>query len=177
MDAILIFDWVIKMQPINCFDLQIFNDIIELSSMSAWLHKICENLTVPEVVAKDLDLCANEAVANIILYAYEDHKQHQIKLRLKLKKDQELSLTIQDDGNPFDPFKAAISESYDKIGDFQIGGMGIQLMRSLANEYKYCRLNDKNIVTLCFHLCQTASTSVQSKNSPLLNFCMEACYD
>ena len=142
--------------------------------MSAWLHKTCENLAVPESVAKDLDLCANEAVANIILYAYEDHKQHQIKIRLKLKKDQELSLTIQDDGNPFDPFKAVLPESYDKIGDVQIGGMGIQLMRSLANEYKYCRLNGKNIVTLCFHLCQTASSSVQSENSQLLNCRIEA---
>ena len=145
--------------------------------MSAWLHKTCENLTVPELIAKDLDLCANEAVTNIILYAYEDHKQHQIKLCLKLKKDQELSLMIQDDGNPFDPFKAALPESYDKIGDIQIGGMGIQLMRSLANEYKYCRLNGKNILTLCFHLYQTTSISVQSKNSPLLNFSIEACYD
>lgn len=157
------------MQLIDSFELQIMNDLMELRSMSAWLHKTCENLAVPESVAKDLDLCANEAVANIILYAYEDHEKHQINIRLELKKNQELSVTIQDDGNPFDPFEAILPGSYDKIGDFQIGGMGIQLMRSLANECKYCRLNGKNIVTLCFHLCQTASTSVQSEDSPLLN--------
>jgi len=137
--------------------------------MSEWLKKMCGNLAVPESVVKDLDLCANEAVANIILYAYEDHEQHRIKIRLELMKDQELSLTIQDDGNPFDPFKAIIPESYDKIGDIQIGGMGIQLMCSLANECKYCRLNGKNIISLRFHLCQTPSTSVQSESSLLLN--------
>jgi anti-sigma regulatory factor (Ser/Thr protein kinase) len=157
------------MQIIDSFELQIINDLMELRSMSEWLQKICENLAVSELVIKDLDLCANEAVANIILYAYEDHKQHQINMRLELKKNQKLSLTIQDDGNPFDPFKVVLSESYDKIGDVQIGGMGIQLMRSLANECKYCWLNGKNIITLCFHLCQIPSVSVQNENPALLN--------
>ena len=137
--------------------------------MSEWLKKMCGNLAVPESVVKDLDLCANEAVANIILYAYGDHEQHQIQISLERMKDQELSLTIQDDGNPFDPFKAILPESYDKIGNIQIGGMGIQLMRSLANECKYCRLNGKNIISLGFQLCQIPSTSDQSENSPLLN--------
>ena len=157
------------MQFIDSFELKIINDLMELRSMSEWLQKICENLAVSESVIKDLDLCANEAVANIILYAYEDHEQHQIKMRLELKKNQELSLTIQDDGNPFDPFKVVLSESYDKIGDVNIGGLGIQLIRGLADECKYCRLNGKNIVTLCFHLCQVPSTSIQSENSALLN--------
>jgi len=157
------------MQLIDSFELLIINDLMELRSMSEWLKKICGNLAVPESVVKDLDLCANEAVANIILYAYEDHEKHQIKIRLELSKDQKLNLTILDDGNPFDPFKAILPESYDKIGDIQIGGMGIQLMRSLANECKYCRLNGKNIISLCFQLYQTPSSSDQSENSPLLN--------
>jgi len=158
------------MQLINSFEIQIINDLIELRLMSAWLQKTCEHLAVPESVSKDLDLCANEAVANIILYAYEDHEQHQITIGLELKKDQALTLTIQDDGNPFDPFKAILSRPYDKIGDVQIGGMGIELMRSLANEYTYCRLNGKNIISLSFYLSSTSSTTVQSENSQLLNY-------
>jgi len=140
------------MQLIDSFEIQIINDLIELRPMSAWLQKICEHLAVPESVAKDLDLCANEAVVNIILYAYQDHEQHQITIGLELNKDHTLNLIIQDDGNPFDPFKAILSGPYDKIGDVQIGGMGIQLMRSLANECTYCRLTDKNIISLSFHL-------------------------
>ena len=158
------------MQLINSFEIQIINDLIELRPMSAWLQKTCENLAVPESVAKDLDLCANEAIANIILYAYEDDEQHQITIGLELKKDQALSLTIQDDGNPFDPFKAILSGPYDKIGDVQIGGMGIQLMRSLANECKYGRLNGKNIISLSFYLSLTSSTTAQSENLQLLNY-------
>lgn len=141
------------MMLIDSFEIQIINDLIELKPMNAWLQKTCEHLAVPESVAKDLDICANEAVANIILYAYQDHEQHQITIGLELKRDHTLSLIIQDDGKPFDPFKAILSGPYDKVGDVKIGGMGIQLMRSLANECTYCRLNDKNIISLSFHLC------------------------
>ncbi len=139
--------------------------------MSEWLHNACKILVVHESLARDLDVCANEAVANIILYAYEDHERHHINMRLELKKNQELSLTIQDDGIPFDPFKAVLSESYDKIGDVKIGGLGIQLIRNLANECQYCRLNGLNIINLGFHLYQTSASSTNSANSSLLNCC------
>ena len=139
--------------------------------MSEWLHNACKILVVHESLARDLDVCANEAVANIILYAYEDHERHHINMRLELKKNQELSLTIQDDGIPFDPFKAVLPESYDKIENIKIGGLGIQLIRNLANECKYCRLNGKNIISLGFHPCQTSASSINSAKSSLLNCC------
>ena len=142
------------MKLINCFDLQIHNDIIALRSMSEWLSKACENLALPDELTRDLDVCANEAVANIMLYAYEDLDSHQINLRLEFK-DQSLILTIQDDGIAFDPFnsKAISSQAYDKIGEITIGGLGIKLIRSLANECSYYRSHSKNIISLKFYLC------------------------
>jgi len=44
----------------------------------------------------------NEAVANIMLYAYEDNEQYQIQMRIELKENKQLCLTTQDDGIPFD---------------------------------------------------------------------------
>lgn len=158
------------MKRINCFELQINNEIIALRSMSEWLGKACESLAMTEEVARDLDVCANEAVANIMFYAYEDHESHQINMRLELK-DQQLMLTIQDDGIAFDPFKAVLSESYDKIGDVTIGGFGIKLIRSLANQCSYYRSNNKNIICLGFHLYQTYAVSIPGENSPFLTSC------
>ena len=141
------------MQPIDCFELQIHNDLIELRSMSEWLRKSCAKLAITDELAKDLDACANEAVANIILYAYADFENHQINMRLELK-DASLIFTIQDDGIAFDPFnaKATLSQSYDKIGDITIGGFGIKLIRSLANKCRYCRSDSKNIISMSFYL-------------------------
>lgn len=153
----------------NSFELQIFNDFIELRPMSEWLHHVAECLVLPEPLVKDLDLCANEAVANIILYAYEDQDQHQIQMRIELKKNQELCLTIQDDGKPFDPFKAVLPDSYDKIGDVNIGGLGIKLMRSLVDQCHYQWLNGKNILSLCF--LQRSVHMIHSENSTNFHFC------
>ena len=155
------------MKCVDCFELQIHNEIIALRAMSEWLGKACECLAMTDEIARDLDVCANEAVANIMLYAYEDHESHQINMRLELK-DQQLILTIQDDGIAFDPFKAILSGSYDKVGDVTIGGFGIKLIRSLANECNYYRSNNKNIISLGFYLYQTSAVSIPGDNSPFL---------
>ena len=158
------------MQLTDCFELQIHNEIIALRSMSGWLAKACESLAIPDELTRDLDVCANEAAINIILYAYEDHDSHQINMRLELK-DQKLIFMIQDDGRAFDPFKAILPDSYDKVGDVTIGGFGIKLIRSLANECSYYRSNGKNIISLGFHLCQTSAISIPGENSPFLTNC------
>jgi serine/threonine-protein kinase RsbW len=161
------------MQPIDCLELQIYNDLIELRSMSEWLSQACKKLAMTDDLARDLDACANEAVANIILYAYEDLESHQINMRLELK-DSSLIFTIQDDGIAFDPFnsKATLSQSYDTIGEITIGGFGIKLIRSLANECNYYRSDNKNIMSLGFYLYQASATSILGENSPFfLNSC------
>lgn len=96
-----------------------------------------------------------------MFYAYTDHDRHQINIRLELK-EQKLILTIQDDGIAFDPFnsKAMLSKSYDKIGNINIGGLGIKLIRSLTNECSYYRSNNKNIMSLVFNLCQTSAATL-----------------
>lgn len=132
----------------NSFDLQIINEFIELRRMSEWLHNASESMAVPQSLAYNLDLCANEAVANIILYAYQNHEQHQIQMRIELKENQELCLTIQDDGMPFNPFEVLPPAPFDTIENAKIGGLGIQLIRSLMSECKYSRVNGNNIITL-----------------------------
>ena len=165
----MVFILVKKMQSIDYFELQIRNDLIELRSMSEWLSQACKKLAMTDDLARDLDACANEAVANIILYAYEDLESHPINMRLELK-DTSLIFTIQDDGIAFDPFnsKATLSQSYDTIGDITIGGFGIKLIRSLANECRYYRSNSKNIISLGFYLYQTSTASIPGVNSPFL---------
>lgn len=160
------------MQLIDCFERHIHNNFMELRPMSEWLAKACADLAMTDELVRDLDLCANEAITNIISYAYKDVDSHQIDIRLELK-EQKLMLTIQDDGIAFDPFNAnAINlDSYAKIGDITIGGLGIKLIQSLANECLYHRSNNKNIISLGFYLCQTSADLIPGENSPFLTSC------
>jgi anti-sigma regulatory factor (Ser/Thr protein kinase) len=148
------------MQIINNFELQIFNELTELRRMSAWLHSACASMALSESIRSNLDLCANEAVANIINYAYQDHGRHEIYLRLGLMENQVLCLTIQDDGIAFDPFETLPPTPFDNIENAKIGGLGIHLIRSLMDECNYRRSEDKNIITLSANLIPTPAHSL-----------------
>lgn len=149
------------MQMTNNFELQIFNELTELRRMSEWLHHACENLDLPGTLALNLDLCANEAVTNIIHYGYKDHDRHEIHIRLELKENQTLCLTIQDDGIPFNPFETLPPAPFDSIENAKIGGLGIHLIRSLMDECNYRRFKDQNIVTLSASLVQASTGPLQ----------------
>jgi serine/threonine-protein kinase RsbW len=136
------------MQVTNSYDLQIINDFSELRHMSAWLYASAESMALPEKVAMHLDLCANEAVTNIISYAYKDRNRHQIQMRIALIDNRIVCLNIEDDGMPFNPFDTQPPAPFDNIENAKIGGLGIHFMRSLMDECHYRRSDGKNIVTL-----------------------------
>lgn len=130
--------------------LTIANRVEELRRMSAWLAEIGLSFGVaPEVLFK-LDTCANEAVFNIMSYAYEDNENHEISLELS-KTDNGASLTIRDDGKPFDPSTASDIPVADNLSDVRIGGLGIPLIRKLATRCNYERIGLINVLSLESH--------------------------
>ena len=115
--------------------------------MSAWIHLMGKGMELPETVLSDLDLCATEAVQNIISYAYDDSACHRIHVRLSRAQSQ-VHLEVEDDGVPFNPLEfppAPIASSLERA---PLGGRGIQLIRGLMTECRYRRHNGKNILTM-----------------------------
>lgn len=145
------------MKITKCFELQILNDFMELGRMTEWIRNAGESMALPESLVWNFDLCANEAITNIISYAYKDDDRHYIDMRFELTENEVLRLSIQDDGIPFNPFEALPPTPYDTFENAQIGGLGIHLIRSLMDECHYCRPNGKNITTLCAAISQTTA--------------------
>ena len=125
----------------------IANQMGELRRMTEWLH---DSLLAMEV-AKDsvfkLDLCANEAVANIITYAYNDKGHHDIILEMRKTADG-TSLVICDDGMPFNPLNTPEHQSPRGLPEARIGGLGIHLIRQMASRCNYQRVKGFNILSL-----------------------------
>jgi anti-sigma regulatory factor (Ser/Thr protein kinase) len=152
------------MPATNRFELQIANELEQLRRMSEWLSVAAESLELSDTLAWNLDLCANEAVANIILYGYEDQRQGQIALRLELKANEAVCLSIEDDGKAFNPFTVLPPAPYDTIENAPIGGLGVHLIRSLMDDCHYRRSDDKNIITLCSRLNQASASASSNGN-------------
>lgn len=92
-------------------------------------------------------LAIEELVTNCIAYAYDDAGRHVITLVLSVE-DGALAMTVIDDGHPFDPLAVPPPDLSVDIQDRPIGGLGIFLLRELADHIAYERRGPTNRLTL-----------------------------
>lgn len=127
--------------------LVIGNDLSELRRMTSWLRASCESAGISRDVAYKLDFCANEAVANIISYAYDGPEPRDITLELN-ETEGGARLVISDDGKPFNVLAAPEHQTPENIEAAHIGGLGIHLIRRLITDCEYRRTGSFNVLSL-----------------------------
>ena len=123
------------------------NHVNELRRMSRWLSECAAALNIPTTEAFNLDVCANEAVLNIINYSYDDSEHHEITLELS-STNECARLIIRDDGKPFNPLNWPAHQAVRRIEDACVGGLGIHLMRHLLSRCDYRRISGSNELIL-----------------------------
>jgi anti-sigma regulatory factor (Ser/Thr protein kinase) len=94
-----------------------------------------------------VSLAIEELVTNCIKYEYDDSGEHTIQITLS-RVDQMLTMLVVDDGHAFDPLAATPPNLDLDIEDRLIGGLGIHMLRELANNVTYERHDGTNRVTL-----------------------------
>ena len=93
--------------------------------------------------AKRLRLAVDEAVANVINYG----QASAITLCVTIEAD-ELMLTIDDDGVPFDPTQGTKTDLTVPADERPPGGMGIILMHQMTDSLSYRRAGGHNILRM-----------------------------
>lgn len=131
--------------------LDISNCLSEVRRMSLWLDAIARQLGLPEKLLFNIDLCANEAVTNIISYAYPENGMHKISLQLS-STDSSVILEIEDDGIPFNPLEFPPHVRPTSLEEAKIGGLGVHLIQSFMDECSYIRQNGRNILRMIAYL-------------------------
>jgi anti-sigma regulatory factor (Ser/Thr protein kinase) len=133
------------------------NDVSELRRMTRWLWVSAAEADISHDLVHTLDVVANEAVANIIDYAYEDKGRHDISLELT-KTSSGATLVIRDDGKPFNLLEVPEHKIPAGIDDATIGGLGVHLIRRLTTRCEYRREDHFNVLLLeAKHTNQTAN--------------------
>jgi serine/threonine-protein kinase RsbW len=97
-----------------------------------------------------IQLVAEEALVNIFHYAYARRADGQVEVRLMETDGPALRVEIRDKGNPFDPLSIGEPDVAADISERRIGGMGVFLIRKMADEVRYGREADTNILDLTF---------------------------
>ncbi|WP_455664808.1 ATP-binding protein [Phocaeicola sp.] len=128
-------------------ELKIVNDIEELSYLAEFVEEICESLSLSPETTMNINLALEEAVVNVIMYAYPPLEEHNILLKATFA-DQQLIFLLTDNGLSFDPTQMEDADITSSIEERPIGGLGIFLIRSIMNEVSYQRLDGQNQLTM-----------------------------
>ena len=129
--------------------LQLRSDLNELTRLAVWIEVWARQHDVPDQIAQTVDLCAAEAVTNVMEYGLADADGGEIDVRLGRDGDA-VVLQIEDGGVAFDPTTAPPPAPVTLDSD-KVGGWGIGIVARLSDEMRYDRVDGRNRLTLVFH--------------------------
>ena len=125
------------------------NDIHELNTLTQFLEEVGDELGLSPGLVMNLNLVLEEAVSNIIFYAYPKDVvvEQAVTLTLTCEPD-ELLMCLKDHGIAFDPTQKEDPDLTLSAEERPIGGLGIFLIRQLMDEVTYRREGDCNLFTM-----------------------------
>ncbi|HET7020607.1 MAG TPA: ATP-binding protein [Xanthobacteraceae bacterium] len=139
---------MIAMSNAGASRLVLGKDVAELERLAGWIEGFARLGMSPDV-SFAVQLCLEEAVANIIMYGAA--KNDALVIAVELERNcGTLVARIEDNGRQFDPTRAPPPAPAASLEEAKIGDLGIHLMRSFANGMDYERREGRNRLTLRF---------------------------
>ena len=93
------------------------------------------------------NLALEELATNILKYGYDDAAVHEIRLRVEIQPPV-VRLILEDDGHPFNPLDLPEPDVHLPLEARPPGGLGLHLVRKLAERLAYERRDGRNRVTV-----------------------------
>jgi sigma-B regulation protein RsbU (phosphoserine phosphatase) len=123
------------------------NDVEAVSQLATFVEKVCIALDIDDYTTTQLNLAMEEAVVNVMNYAYPVGKKGDIEIEAQAN-EVRLKFTITDSGKPFDPTVQADVDTTLPASQRRIGGLGIHIVRHLMDSINYERVDNLNVLTL-----------------------------
>jgi anti-sigma regulatory factor (Ser/Thr protein kinase) len=95
----------------------------------------------------EIELVVEEVVTNICRHGYKD-QAGQVELRCRRVDEQRLLLEFVDYGSPFDVLAQAPPVLTADLDRREPGGLGVPLIRAMADDVSYSREGNRNILRL-----------------------------
>ena len=118
-----------------------------LGELFAFVEQALIGLNAPVLNREKLMTALDEALTNVVLYAYPEDKRGLVSIRI-CRNDDTITAEIVDHGKPFDPTAHPAPDTTLPIEQRPIGGLGIHLMRNLVTSLRYYREKEENHLVL-----------------------------
>ena len=123
------------------------NDIRQVPELNSFVKSVTGRLNLGSSLVSQLMLAVEEAVVNVMSYAYPIGTQGLVTISA-CATDQWLKFIIQDEGKAFDSTRHSTADTTLGVEDRPIGGLGILLVQKLMDSINYERIDGKNVLTL-----------------------------
>ncbi len=133
-------------------------EVAEIARLNDWLDQACIDSGIAREIADDLKLCLNEAVANAMLYAFDNEPDPRIGVEIEIN-ERCASAVLTDNGKAFDPLAMPEPALPTDLDSAQIGGFGVQLIRDSSSSVDYERRDGLNRLHI---VCGTAPECLKS---------------
>lgn len=123
------------------------NDIETIPQLNEFIDGFCEETGISMDVCMSLNLAIEEAVVNVMNYAYPEGTAGNVDIEVDADKE-DITFVISDTGKPFDPTKKEDVDITLPTEKRAVGGLGIHLTRQIMDAIDYQYIDKKNILTL-----------------------------
>lgn len=117
-------------------------------SFYTWLHEAFEQWNLDSELRNKLDMCAEEIYANISFYAYPP-KTGAVCVSLE-KTDDSVTMKFKDSGVAYNPLEKPDPNIDLPPEQRPIGGLGIYMVKNMADNVEYHRIENENVLTIMF---------------------------
>ncbi|NNM43445.1 MAG: ATP-binding protein [Chlamydiae bacterium] len=127
---------------------QFQGELTNLSAMMKWIVDKVDQVGFPLSDSRKIQLAMEEALVNVIHYAYPD-RVGMIEIISFLLPQKLIKFEIIDQGKEFNPLQFSTDGGIDAdLLDRQEGGLGIILIKKIMDEVHYERRNERNVLTI-----------------------------
>jgi anti-anti-sigma factor len=135
----------------NGFRLAIGTDPGEVAKVTAAFAEFADTHALPASVRRSLHVALDELLTNSMMHGFAGREGGAVTVEVELHPDR-VSVTVTDDGKPFDPLGLAAPDTALPVAERPEGGLGIHLVRGMMDEVSYHRRADRNVVVLAKRL-------------------------
>ena len=118
-----------------------------LEELFAFVEQALINLNIPASHRDGMMMSLDEALTNVVLYAYTEDHRGTVNIHLS-REGNTITAEIVDHGKPFDPTAHPAPDITLPIEQRPIGGLGIHLVRNLVTSLRHYREQGGNHLVL-----------------------------
>lgn len=127
------------------------NEVEQISLLGEYIDTIVEEAGLSPELGMSLNLALEEAVTNVVLYAYPEGEKGEVKIDASWNHEM-VTFVISDSGVPFDPTEKEDADITLSVEERPIGGLGIFLVKQIMDSVEYQRIEGKNVLTISKHI-------------------------